>query len=109
MPFKKGQSGNPAGRAKGDTYKMSTEQRNFLRDVLRKNKRKFILQLKDMKGKDFVQNYIILMQYVLPKPATAPVKEVPELEEFIAMTPEERQVVMNDIRDNLNEGKQGEA
>lgn len=101
MPFKKGQSGNPAGRAKGSTYKMSAEQREFLREFLIENKNKFVLQLKKMEGKDFVQNYITLMQYVLPKPSTAPIKEVPKLEEFIAMTPEERQVAMEKIRESL--------
>jgi hypothetical protein len=105
MPFKPGQSGNPAGKAKGNTYKISTEQRDFLRKFLIKNKRKLVNQLKDMKGKDFVQNYIILMQYVLPKPATAEVKEVPELEEFIAMTPEERQAVTEEIRESLGDEK----
>ena len=105
MPFKPGESGNPAGKAKGNTYKISAEQRDFLRKFLIKNKRKLVLQLKDMKGKDFVQNYIILMQYVLPKPATTPVKEVPELEEFIAMTPEERKVVIDDVQEYLNEEK----
>jgi len=102
MPFKPGQSGNPAGKAKGNTYKISAEQRDFLREFLLKNKRKLVNQLKKMEGKDFVQNYITLMQYVLPKPATAPVKEVPQLEEFIAMTPEERQVVINEVQDSLN-------
>ncbi len=29
MPFKKGESGNPAGRAKGTNYKISAEQRDF--------------------------------------------------------------------------------
>jgi len=105
MPFKPGQSGNPAGKAKGNTYKMSAEQRDFLREFLLENKRKLVTQLKKMEGKDFVQNYITLMQYVLPKPATAEIKEVPKLEEFIAMTPEERQVAIEEIRASLNKEK----
>jgi uncharacterized protein YlxP (DUF503 family) len=105
MPFQKGQSGNPAGRTKGSNYKMSTEQRDFLRYLLRKNKEKFELQLEELKGRDFIHTYATLMQYVLPKPATAEVKEVPQLEEFIAMTPEERQVAMEEIRESINNGK----
>jgi hypothetical protein len=101
MPFQKGQSGNPAGKAKGSKYKMSAEHRDFLRDLLRKNKKKLAIELKELEGREFVQMYVTLMQYVLPKPATAEVKEVPELEEFIAMTPEERQVVMEEIRESL--------
>lgn len=41
------------------------------------------------------------MQYIIPKPATAELKEVPELEEFIAMTPEERQAVMQEIQESI--------
>lgn len=106
MPFKKGQSGNPAGRAKGTNYKISAEQRDFLRDYLLKNKKKFERELEKMEGKDFIQNYITLMQYVLPKPATAEIKEVPQLEQFIAMTPEERQVAMEEIRESIQKAKQ---
>jgi hypothetical protein len=50
----------------------------------------------------------LLMQYVLPKPATAEIREVASLEEFIAMTPEERQVEMNAIQDWLNKEKSKE-
>ena len=105
MPFQKGQSGNPAGRTKGSNYKMSAEHRDFLRDLLRKNKEKFERQLEELTGRDFIQTYTSLMQYVLPKPATAELKEVPKLEEFIAMTPEERQVVIEEIRESLNNEK----
>lgn len=58
-----------------------------------------------MKGRGYVQAYISLMHYILPKPATAELKEVPQLEEFIAMTPEERQVAMNEIRDSIQESQ----
>ena len=109
MPFKKGQSGNHAGRAKSTNYKISAEQRDFMRGLLLKNKEKFELQLEKMEGKDFLQNYFMLMQYVIPKPSTAPIKEVPELEVFVAMTPEERQAAVEEIRESLrNEEGEGE-
>ncbi len=105
MPFKKGQSGNPAGRAKAANYKMSAEQRDFLRELLIENKEKFKLQLEKLEGKDFVQHYTILMQYVLPKPAVAEIKEVPKLEEFIAMTREERQAAVDEIQESMKNEK----
>ncbi len=39
------------------------------------------------------------MQYVLPKPATAPIREVPQLEEYIVMALEERQAVIEEVQD----------
>jgi hypothetical protein len=103
MSYKKGESGNPNGRPKGAHNKMSAEQRDYLRDILRKNKEKFELRLEKLGDKEYVWAYIMLMQYVFPKPSTAELKEVPKLEEFIAMTPEERQVAMEEIRESLRE------
>jgi len=105
MPFQKGQITNPNGRPKGATNKMSVEQRDYLRDFLRSNKELFERHVKNLAEKDFVRTYIMLMQYVLPKPATAELKEVPRLEEFIAMTPEERQDVIKEIQESINNNK----
>jgi hypothetical protein len=100
MSYKKGQSGNLAGRPKGALNKMSTEQRDYLRKFLLQNKAKFEEHLQKLKAKDFVQTYIALMQYTLPKPATTEIKEVSELEAFIAMTPEERLAIIEEIQES---------
>jgi len=102
MQFEKGQSGNP----KGGYHKVSVEQRDFLRDFILKNKTTFKKHMENLNSKEFLQIYMALMQYVLPKPATAVLKEVPELEEFIAMTTEERQVVVDEIQKSLENENQ---
>jgi len=105
MSFKKGQSGNPAGRPKGSYNKVGAEQRDYLRELLLKNKRKFEKELEHMDEKEFVKTYIALMRYVLPMPAVAELKEVPQLEAFIAMTKEERQEVIDEIQESLKNEK----
>jgi hypothetical protein len=107
MPFKKGEIANPNGRPKGSPNKISAEHRDYLRGLLlaRKKKQKLELELDKLVGRDYLKYYIALMQYIIPKPATAELKEVPELEEFIAMTPEERQAVVEEIRESLENEK----
>lgn len=103
MPFKKGDIGNPNGRPKGASNKISAEHREYIRSFLLDKKRKEKLQqaLDNLEGKDYLKYYLALMQYIIPKPATAELKEIPELEEFIAMTPEERQAVMQEIQETI--------
>jgi hypothetical protein len=101
MPFQKGQSGNPAGKIKGTTNKVSAAQREYLRDYLFANKSKFEKEMENMTGRSYVLTYLALMQYILPLPTKAELKEVPKLEEFIAMTPEERQVAIEEVRESI--------
>ncbi len=101
MPFKKGKVTNPTGRPKGATNKISAETRDYLRDYLIANKEKFEDEMNKMHGRSYALTYLAMMQYILPKPATAELKEVPKLEAFIAMTKEERQAIIDEVQENL--------
>jgi hypothetical protein len=105
MPFKKGQITNPTGRPKGSGNKISAAQREYVRDFLLESKEKFEEEMEELHGRSYVLTYLSLMQYILPRPTTAPLKEVPKLEEFIAMTPEERQIAMEEIRESIQNEK----
>jgi hypothetical protein len=105
MPFKKGQSGNLKGRPKKITYKVSSEQRDFLREFILNNKDKFLTYMEKLQPERFIKTYIALMQYVVSKPATAELREVPKLEEYIVMSLEERQAVIEEVQDSLQNEK----
>jgi len=70
MAFKKGQSGNPAGRKKGSPNKTTSEIRGTIKSIIDSNfsKSRVTKDLKELSPKQRLDYMLRLMEYVVPKP-----------------------------------------
>ena len=67
MAFKKGKSGNPSGRPKGAQNKLSETLKEWLADLLDRNRERIEEDLKALEPRDRLLMLEKLMGYVLPK------------------------------------------
>ena len=67
MAFKKGQSGNPNGRAPGKQNKTTTDMSDFIKQELEEAQERFMVTLHTMESEAYCRVYSRLMEYVLPK------------------------------------------
>lgn len=68
MGFKKGESGNPSGKPPGTPSKVTKEVRSVIKEVLEGIDAPTLLKkLKELEGKDFVDGYVKLAEFVTPK------------------------------------------
>jgi hypothetical protein len=65
--FKKGVSANPAGRAKGSVTKKTAIVQSFTDTMLSGGADKFKRELMKLKGRDYVNAFMTLLEYSLPK------------------------------------------
>lgn len=63
----KGKTGNPYGRPKGSPNKVTSDLREWINDILQKNRRQVQQDLKKADSKTRLNFYEKLLQYVLPK------------------------------------------
>lgn len=67
MAFKKGESGNPAGRPHGSANKASGQLRQMITDFLEQRFESIVQDFKQLEPKDRLKVYTDLLQYGLPK------------------------------------------
>lgn len=67
MPFKKGQSGNPAGRPQGTKNKVNQEIRERINDFLDNNFDDIQADIQRLEPKDRVKFFIELLSFGVPR------------------------------------------
>lgn len=67
--FLKGTSGNPNGRPKGTVTRKTAILQTFCDSILTGGGDKFKEELNKLEGKDYVQAYLALLEYAMPKMA----------------------------------------
>ncbi|WP_052732786.1 hypothetical protein [Hymenobacter terrenus] len=68
MPYEKGTSGNPASRPKGSSNKATAAARETIAAALAgANAEKLAAQLNTLTGKDYIDAYVKLAEFITPK------------------------------------------
>ena len=91
--FRKGKSGNPAGKPKGTQNKATTDLRTWINILINKNLPKIEKDLESLDSKDRLQVIERLIQYCIPKQQAISVEaqiqaEYSELEKLIEKMPD---------------------
>ena len=66
MAFEKGTSGNPIGRPKNSSNKNTSIVKDAIAEIMSNNIDEFIIRLKGLNNRDFVNAYLTMGKYVMP-------------------------------------------
>lgn len=86
--------GRMGGRAKGTPNKVTASVKDWLNELLEGDRPRFVEQLHNLQGEEYVKHYISLMPYIAPKMQSVDLKATVEqeykaLERLLDIAPDE--------------------
>lgn len=94
MGLHKGQTNNPNGRPAGKQNKLTTQTKDWIAQLIDRNKKQIEKDLKGMDAETRVKALFSLLNYIVPKQSTISIEEQAKIEEealikFLETAPDE--------------------